>query len=160
MAPFEALYGRRCRSPIEWLEVKERKLLGPKLVQDATEKICMICQRMLTAQSRQKFYVDNRRRDLEFQVGDHVFFKVSPTKGIMRKHNPDPSHVIRYETIQLNNDLTYEEQPVAMLDRPVKKLRSKEIALVKVLWQNHTSEEVTWEAEEEMQIKHPHLFNM
>ncbi|WRX08485.1 Integrase zinc-binding domain - like 4 [Theobroma cacao] len=66
MAPFEALYGRRCRSPIGWLEVGERKLLGPELVQDATEKIHMIRQRMLIAQSRQKSYADNRWRDLEF----------------------------------------------------------------------------------------------
>ncbi|EOY03326.1 DNA/RNA polymerases superfamily protein [Theobroma cacao] len=207
MAPFEALYGRRCRSPIGWLEVGERKLLGPELVQDATEKIHMIRQRMLTAQSRQKSYADNRRRDLEFQVGDHVFLKVSPTKGVMRfgkkgklspryigpfeilekvgavayrlalppdlsnihpvfhvsmlrKYNPDPSHVIRYETIQLQDDLTYEEQPVAILDRQVKKLRSKDVASVKVLWRNHTSEEVTWEAEDEMRTKHPHLFDM
>ncbi|WRX07830.1 Integrase zinc-binding domain - like 2 [Theobroma cacao] len=207
MAPFEALYGRRCRSPIGWLEVGERKLLGPELVQDATEKIRMIRQRMLTAQSRQKSYADNRRRDLEFQVGDHVFLKVSPTKEVMRfgkkgqlspryigpfeilervgavayhlalppdlsnihlvfhvsmlrKYNPDPSHVIRYETIQLQDDLTYEEQPVAILDRQVKKLRSKDVASVKVLWRNHTSEEVTWEAEDEMQTKHPHLFDM
>ncbi|EOY08454.1 DNA/RNA polymerases superfamily protein [Theobroma cacao] len=157
MAPFEALYGRRCRSPIGWLEVGERKLLGPELVQDATEKTHMIRQTMLTAQSRQKSYADNRRRDLEFQVGDHVFLKVSPTKG---KYNPDPSHVIRYETIQLQDDLSYEEQPVAILDRQVKKLRSKDVALVKVLWRNHTSEEVTWEAEDEMRTKHPHLFDM
>ncbi|XP_017984298.1 PREDICTED: uncharacterized protein LOC108663597 [Theobroma cacao] len=79
---------------------------------------------------------------------------------MLRKYNPDPSHVIWYETIQLNNDLTYEEQPVAILDRQVKKLCSKEIALVKVLWRNHTSEEVTWEAKEEMRTKYPHLFNM
>ncbi|XP_017972545.1 PREDICTED: uncharacterized protein LOC108661159 [Theobroma cacao] len=108
------------RSPIGWLKVRERKLLGPELVQDATEKIRMIRQRMLTAQSRQNSYADNRRKDLEFQVGDHVFLKVSLTKGIMRKYKPDPSHVIRYETIQLNNDLTFEKQPVAILDRQVR----------------------------------------
>ncbi|WRX16496.1 Reverse transcriptase [Theobroma cacao] len=100
MAPFEALYGRRCRSPIGWLEVGERKLLGPELVQDATEKINM-----------------------------------------------------------LQDDLAYEEQPVAILDRQVKKLCSKDVASVKVLWRNHTSEEVTWEAEEEMRTKYPHLFD-
>ncbi|WRX07784.1 Integrase zinc-binding domain - like 1 [Theobroma cacao] len=73
MAPFEALYGRRCKSPIGWLEVGERKLLGPELVEDATEKIRMTRQKMLTTQSRQKSYAENRWRDLEFQVGDHVF---------------------------------------------------------------------------------------
>ncbi|XP_017985257.1 PREDICTED: uncharacterized protein LOC108663880 [Theobroma cacao] len=86
----------------------------------------------------------------------HPVFHVS----MLRKYNPDPSHVIQYETIQLKDDLTYEEQPIAILDRQVKKLRSKDVALVKVLWQNHTNEEVTWEAEEEIRTKYPHLFNM
>ena len=84
MAPFEALYGRKCRSPICWNEVGERKLLGPELVQLTTKKIQLIRERLLTAQSRQKSYADNRRRDLEFQVGDHVFLKVSPSKGVVR----------------------------------------------------------------------------
>ncbi|XP_017970439.1 PREDICTED: uncharacterized protein LOC108660691 [Theobroma cacao] len=159
MAPFEALYGQRCKSSIGWLQVGERKLLGPELVQDTTENIHMIWQRMLSAQSRQKSYADNRQRDSKFQVGDHVFLKVSPTKWVMRKYNPDPSNVIRYENIQLQDDLIYEEQPVAILDKQVKKLRSKDVALVKVLWRNHISEKVTWEAEEEMRTKYPHLFD-
>ncbi|XP_017974468.1 PREDICTED: uncharacterized protein LOC108661549 [Theobroma cacao] len=86
----------------------------------------------------------------------HPVFHVS----MLRKYNPDPSHVIRYETIQLKDDLTYKEQPVAILDRQVKKLRSKDVASVKVLWRNHTSEEVTWETEDEMRAKYPHLFNV
>ncbi|XP_017970421.1 PREDICTED: uncharacterized protein LOC108660674 [Theobroma cacao] len=85
----------------------------------------------------------------------HPVFHVS----MLRKYNPNPSHVMRYETIQLKDDLTYEEQPVAILDRQVKKLRSKEVASVKMLWRNHTSEEVTWEAEEEMRTKYLHLFD-
>ncbi|XP_017979912.1 PREDICTED: uncharacterized protein LOC108662828 [Theobroma cacao] len=76
-----------------------------------------------------------------------------------RKYNPNPSHVMWYETIQLQDDLTYEEQLVLILDKQVKKLCSKDVALVKVLWRNHTSEEVTWEAEEDMRIKYPHLFD-
>ena len=84
MAPFEALYGRKCRSPIYWDEVGERKLLGPELVQITTEKIKLIRERLRTAQSRQKNYADRRRRDLEFQVGDYVFLKVSPWKGVFR----------------------------------------------------------------------------
>ncbi|RVW89664.1 Transposon Ty3-G Gag-Pol polyprotein [Vitis vinifera] len=78
MAPFEALYGRRCRSPICWDDVGEKKLLGPELVQLTVEKVSLIKERLKAAQSRQKSYVDNRRRDLEFEVGDHVFLKVSP----------------------------------------------------------------------------------
>ena len=84
MAPFEALYGRKCRSPVYWDEVGERKLLGPQLIQKDADNIRIIRQRLLTAQSRQKSYADRRRRDLEFEVGEHVFLKVSPTKGVMR----------------------------------------------------------------------------
>ncbi|XP_017970420.1 PREDICTED: uncharacterized protein LOC108660673 [Theobroma cacao] len=85
----------------------------------------------------------------------HLVFHVS----MLRKYNPDPSHVIQYEIIQLKDDLTYEEQPVAILDWQVKKLQSMDVASVKVLWRNQTNEEVTWEADEEMQTKYPHLFD-
>ncbi|WMV46526.1 hypothetical protein MTR67_039911, partial [Solanum verrucosum] len=84
MAPFEALYGRRCRSPVGWFEVGEVSLLGPKLVHMAIEKICLIRERLKTGQSRQKFYVDVRRRDLEFKVANFVYLKISPMKGVMR----------------------------------------------------------------------------
>ena len=73
MAPFEALYGRKCRSPVGWFETGETKLLGPDLVQDAVKKVKLIRDRMQTAQSRHKSYADHRQRDLEFQVGDYVF---------------------------------------------------------------------------------------
>ena len=78
MAPYEALYGRKCRSPICWTEVGERQILGPELVQQTTEKIQKIQERIRTAQSRQKSYADKRRRDLEFEVGDRVYIKVMP----------------------------------------------------------------------------------
>ena len=78
MAPFEALYGRKCRSPICWNDVGERKLLGPELVQLTIEKVALIKEILKATQSRHKSYADNRRRDLEFEVGDHVFLKVSP----------------------------------------------------------------------------------
>ena len=84
MPPYEALYGRKCRSPIYWDEVGEKQVLGPKLVQDTVEKIKIIRERMKITQNRQKNYADTRRRPLEFQVGDHVFLKVSPTKGVKR----------------------------------------------------------------------------
>ncbi|XP_039134156.1 uncharacterized protein LOC120271532 [Dioscorea cayenensis subsp. rotundata] len=82
MAPYEALYGRRCRSPICWDNVGERKLLGPEIVQITVEKVRQIRDRLQEAQSQQKSYADNRRRSLEFLVGEHVFLKVAPTKGI------------------------------------------------------------------------------
>ena len=84
MAPYELLYGRRCRSPLHWDEVGERQLLGPEAVRQAQEAVTLIRQRMLAAQSRQKSYADTKRRDVEFQVGDQVFLKISPMKGVKR----------------------------------------------------------------------------
>ena len=78
MAPYEALYGRRCRTPVCWEEVGERRLLGPELAQLTTEKVKVIKERMKIAQDRQKSYADNRRKPLEFNVGDRVFLKVAP----------------------------------------------------------------------------------
>ena len=84
MAPYEALYGRKCRSPVHWDEAGERQYLGPEMVDEATEAIRKIQKRMETAQSRQKSYADKKRRPLEFAIGDKVFLKISPMKGITR----------------------------------------------------------------------------
>ena len=84
MAPYEALYGRPCRSPLCWIEVGKRRLLGPEIVQETTEKIQLIKEKLKTAQDRQKSYADQRRRPLEFEEGDWAFVKVSPRKGIFR----------------------------------------------------------------------------
>ena len=84
MAPFEALYGRRCRSPIGWFEPGEAKLYGTNLVRDALEKVKLIQERLRTTQSRQKSYADQKVRDISFMVGEKVLLKVSPMKGIMR----------------------------------------------------------------------------
>ena len=84
MAPYEALYGRQCRSLLCWTEVGESSITGPDLIRDTSEKVSMIRQRLLTAQSRQKSYADVRCRPLEFEVGDHVFLKVMPKRGVVR----------------------------------------------------------------------------
>ncbi|KAL0541606.1 hypothetical protein IC582_021659 [Cucumis melo] len=84
MAPFEALYGKCCRSPVCWGEVGKQRLMGPELVQSTNEAIQKIRLRMHTAQSRQKSYADVRRKDLEFEVGDKVFLKVAPMRGVLR----------------------------------------------------------------------------
>ena len=76
MTPYEALYGRPCRSPLCWTEVGESSIMGSDLIRDISEKVILIRQRLLTAQSRHKSYADVRRRPLEFEVGDHVFLKV------------------------------------------------------------------------------------
>ena len=78
MAPFEALYGRKCRSPICRADVGDGPLLGPEIVYETIEKVKLIQQRLKTAQSRQKSYADVRRRDREYDVGDHVFVNVTP----------------------------------------------------------------------------------
>ena len=84
IAPFEALYGRRCRSPIGWFEVGETALIGLDSFPYAMEKVQLLRDRLKISQSRQKSYADVRRRELEFQVDDWVFLKVSPMKGVMR----------------------------------------------------------------------------
>jgi hypothetical protein len=205
MAPYEALYGRKCRSPLYWDEVGEQQLLGPEMIQDTKDKVALIRKRMLTAQSRQKSYADKHRRTLEFEVGDLVYLKVSPMRGVMRfgkkgKLSPryvgpfqvlkrvsplaykielppnlegvhdvfhvsqlrkcvhDPLHVISYEPLDIQPNLTYEELPVQILDRKEQQLRTKTIPLVKVLWRNHAVEEASWELESDMRNRYPHLF--
>nr|GFC64203.1 reverse transcriptase domain-containing protein [Tanacetum cinerariifolium] len=82
-APFEALYGRKCRSPVCWIEVGEAQILGLELIQEMTEKIVQIKQRMQAARDRQKSYADLKCKAMEFQVGDKVMLKVSPWKGVV-----------------------------------------------------------------------------
>ena len=84
MTPYEAFYGRPCRPPICWIEVRESSITGPDLIRDTSKKENLIRKCLLTAQSRQKSYADRRRRPLEFEVGDHVFFKVMPKRGVVR----------------------------------------------------------------------------
>ncbi|GKB82241.1 putative reverse transcriptase domain-containing protein [Tanacetum coccineum] len=84
VAPYEALYGRKCRSPVCWAEVGEAQLTGPEMIQETTEKIVLIKQRIQAAQDRQKSYADLKRKPMEFEVGDRVMLKVSPWKGVVR----------------------------------------------------------------------------
>ncbi|XP_074276978.1 uncharacterized protein LOC141600631 [Silene latifolia] len=205
MAPYEALYGQKCRTPLCWNDIDETRIIGPDLIQETTDKIRIIREKMRTAQSRQKSYADLKRRPLEFQEGDSVFLKVSPTKGVVRfgkqrklspryigpfeiiervgdvayrlllpielskihdvfhisvlkKYISDPSHVITIPPLQVREDLSYEELPIQILDYKEKVLRNKTISLVKVLWSRHEETEATWEVEQEMKDKYPHLF--
>jgi len=84
MAPFEALYCRRCRTPLCWFESGESVVLGPELVHQTKEKVKLIREKMKASQSRQKSYHDKRRKALEFQEGDHVFLRVTPLTGVGR----------------------------------------------------------------------------
>ncbi|XP_070025612.1 uncharacterized protein [Nicotiana sylvestris] len=122
MAPYEALYGRRCRSPVGWFEPGEARLLGTDLVQDALDNVKVTQERLRTAHLRQKSYGDRNGRDVSYMVG----------KKVLLKCIGDPSHVFDFITVQLDDDLTYDVEPVAILELQVRKLRSKDIASVKV----------------------------
>ena len=110
MAPYEALYGRKCRTPLCSDEVGERKLSGPEIVQVMTDNVKVIRDRLKIAQDRQKSYVDKRRRDLEFQVGDQVFMRISPWKGVLRfekKGKLSPRYMGPYEIVERNGEVAY-----------------------------------------------------
>nr|GFB16140.1 putative reverse transcriptase domain-containing protein [Tanacetum cinerariifolium] len=79
-----ALYGRKCRSPILWAEIGESRLIGPELVQEMTDKVVLIKEKLKAVRDRQKSYADNRRKPLKFKVGDQVLLKVLPWKGVIR----------------------------------------------------------------------------
>ncbi|XP_024962037.1 uncharacterized protein LOC112502378 [Cynara cardunculus var. scolymus] len=205
MAPYEALYGRKCRTPICWNQVGERAIEGPELVRITTEQVEIAKQKMKEAQSRQKSNVDKHRKHLEFQTGDHVFLKVSPLRGIRRfgikgKLSPryigpfeilervgevayrlalSPQlshihnvfhisslrgyhyhllHVIDYSLEKVEKDLSYIEEPEAIINREERQMRRRSIPFVKVLWQNHSERETTWETEEFMRNEYPYLF--
>nr|GFC38525.1 putative reverse transcriptase domain-containing protein [Tanacetum cinerariifolium] len=110
VAPFEALYGRKCRSPVCWNEVGEFYLTGPEIVQETTEKIMQIKQRMQAARDRQKSYADLKRKPIEFQVGDKVMLKVSPWKGVLRfgkQGKLNPRYVGPFSVLERVGDVAY-----------------------------------------------------
>jgi hypothetical protein len=84
MAPFKMLYGRRCRTPLFWNEMGERKVFGPDILEEAEKQVRMVRENLRVVQSRQKSYADHRRRELSFEVGDFVYLKVSPMRGLRR----------------------------------------------------------------------------
>jgi hypothetical protein len=84
MAPFEMLYGQRCRTPLFWNETVEWKVFGPDILQEAERQVRMVTENLRVAQSRQKSYTDHRRRELSFEVGDFIYLKVSPMRGLYR----------------------------------------------------------------------------
>nr|KYP71512.1 Retrovirus-related Pol polyprotein from transposon 17.6 [Cajanus cajan] len=110
MAPFEALYGRRYRTPLCWYQDGESVVVGPELILQTTEKVKMIQERMKTAQSRQKSYADKRRKPLEFAEGEHVFLKVTPTSGVgraLKARKLTPRFVGPYQIIQRVGPVAY-----------------------------------------------------
>ncbi|GJR31153.1 putative reverse transcriptase domain-containing protein [Tanacetum coccineum] len=205
-APFEALYGRKCRSPILWADVGEGQLIGPELVQETTEKISQIKDRLKATRDRQKSCADKRRMPLEFSVGDYVLLKVSPWRGVvcfgkkgklaprfvgpfeiikkvglvayrldlptelngvhdtfhvsnLKKCLADPTLKVPLDEIQVDAMLNFLEKPIEILEREFKKLKHSWIAIVKVRWNSKYGPEFTWEREDQMKLKYPHLFS-
>ncbi|GKA25994.1 putative reverse transcriptase domain-containing protein [Tanacetum coccineum] len=171
-APFEALYGSKCRSPICWAEVGDSQITGPKIIHETTEKIVQIKSRVQAARDRQKSYADARRKPLEFQiiakVGTvayhlelperlsrvHSTFHVSKLKKCMA----DEPLAIPLDEIQVDNKLHFIEEPIEIMDREVKRLKQSRIPIVKVRWNYRRGSEFTWKREDQMQNKYPHLF--
>jgi hypothetical protein len=110
MAPFEALYGRRCRTPLNWSQHDKREIFGPDLVAEAERKVKLIRKNLEAAQARQKRYHDKRRKPLQFEVGYFVYLKVSPTKGVQRfgiKGMLAPRYIGPYEIMEACGPVAY-----------------------------------------------------
>ncbi|GJS33664.1 putative nucleotidyltransferase, ribonuclease H [Tanacetum coccineum] len=157
---------------------KYAQLNGLEIVHETTEKIIQIKKRIQAARDKQKSYADRRRKPLEFEVGDKVMLKVSPWKGVIRfgkrgKLNPryigpfkilakkcfvDEPLVIPLDEIQIDDKLNFIKEPVEIMDREVKRLKQSRIPIVKVCWNSRRGPEFTWEREEQIKKKYPHLF--
>ncbi|GKB24964.1 hypothetical protein Tco_0864365 [Tanacetum coccineum] len=156
MPPYEMLYGIKCRTPVCWEEVRMRELASTDIVLATTKKIETIRERLKAAQNRWKSYADNRRRQIELEVGDYVMLKVSLWKGVLRFKNKgklsprfigpfkilkrvgeclaDETSVVTLDDIEIDPELNSKEEPEAILGRKTRQLRNKETPLVKVQW--------------------------
>ncbi|XP_027158427.1 uncharacterized protein LOC113760052 [Coffea eugenioides] len=122
MAPYEALYGRKCRSPIYWDEVGDKRILDPAILpwmEDAQEKVKLIRQKLQTAQSRQKSYADNRRKDLEYEVEDRVFIKITPLRSVTtgREKKLQPKFIGPFKILQRVGKVAYRLELPSSLSR-------------------------------------------
>ncbi|GKD27046.1 putative reverse transcriptase domain-containing protein [Tanacetum coccineum] len=176
-APFEALYGRKYRSPVLWAEIGESRLIGPELVQETTDKVVLIKEKLKVARDHQKSYVDTRRKPLEFEVGDQVLLKVSPWKGVicfgkkgklalssvhdtfhvsnLKKCLADANLHVPLNEIKIDKTLRFVEELIEIMDQEVKSLKRSKISIVKVRWDSKRGPEFTWEREDHMKTKYP-----
>ncbi|GJV06571.1 putative reverse transcriptase domain-containing protein [Tanacetum coccineum] len=175
-APFEALYGRKCRSPICWAEVRDAQLTDPEIVHKTTQKIIQIKKRIQAARDRQKSYADRIRKPLEFEVIDKILAKVGMLayrlelpEQLSRVHSSfyvsnlkkcfvDEPLAILLDEIQIDDKLNFIKERVEIMDREVKQLKQSRILFVKVCWNSRRGPEFTWECEDQIKKKYPHLF--
>ncbi|GJY11217.1 putative nucleotidyltransferase, ribonuclease H [Tanacetum coccineum] len=174
---------REARRHFEWAGVAmmrlrsgERILEGPEMIEVTNEKVAVAREKLKEAQTRQKSYADRHRRALEFQPGEHVFLKVSPTRGVRRfgikgKLSPrlidrfrflialyHPLHVVSFQFDQIRGELILQRKSLVLfLDRQDRVMRNKTIPFVKILWRNHPEREATWETEESIRTSYPHF---
>ncbi|GJZ39337.1 putative reverse transcriptase domain-containing protein [Tanacetum coccineum] len=160
-APFEALYSRKCRSPVCWAKVGEVQLTSPEIVQEMTEKIIQIKQRIQAARDRQKSYADLKRKPMGFQVGDRVMLKVGAVayklelpQELSRVHNTfhvsnlkkcyaDEPLAVPLDGLHIDDKLHFIEEPVEIMDRKVKRLKRSRIPIIKVQWNSKRGPEFT-----------------
>jgi hypothetical protein len=120
MAPYEALYGRHCRTPLLWSQTRESQVFGPKVLKDAEKQVQIVRESLKVAQSQQKSYADKRRRDISFEVGDFVYLKVSPMRGTCRfkvKGKLAPRYVGPFKIVDRGGEVAYQlELPPQLSD--------------------------------------------
>nr|GEX65846.1 putative reverse transcriptase domain-containing protein [Tanacetum cinerariifolium] len=142
-------YGRKCRSLVCWSEVGDAQLTGPEMIRETTELIVQIKNRLLAARSRQKSYADVRRKPLEFEVGDKVMIKCLSDEDL----------IIPLDEVRIDEKLHFIKEPIKIMDREVKQLKQSQIPIVKVRWNSIRGLKYTWEMEDQMWKKYPHLFD-
>nr|GEX36565.1 hypothetical protein [Tanacetum cinerariifolium] len=147
-APFEALYGRKCRSPICWVEVRDSQLTGPENIHETTEKIVQIKSHIKVTRDHQKSCADGK-------LNPHY---IGPFKIIAKKCLADEPLAIPLDEIQVNDKLHFIEEPVEIMDQEVKRLKQSRIPIMKVCWNSRRGPEFTWKREDQMQKKYPYFF--
>ncbi|XP_051134139.1 uncharacterized protein LOC127253539 [Andrographis paniculata] len=173
MAPFEALYGRKCRTPLSWDDMSDRLILGPEMIEESKNKIR---KDEGSSRSSKEFGIKGKLSpryvgpyEIVDRVGDWAYRLALPNSmerihnvfhiSQLRRYVADPSHILSPDEIELNEDLSYEEKPLWIMDTKVRTMRNRDIRMVKVMWSRHGAEEATWEVEQEMFKAYPQLFN-
>jgi hypothetical protein len=120
MSPFKVLYGCKCRTPLFFNEPKENQVFGPEILQEVERQVQVVRENLQLAQSRKKSYIDDRRRNLRFEVGDFVYLKVSPMRGLRRfkiRGKLTPRYIGPFKILEQRGKLAYQlELPPQLLD--------------------------------------------